>query len=492
MNHLYTDILDSLRQLSQTQNDELGFKQYLRSLQPSVKRLRKAYADRQIVVDYSSSEIQAAYLIAYYPHYAEMTFKSLDYFNFAEAIHQNHLNICLFGSGSCPEVIGILSYLNKTEIQSVTIETFDIAAETWKLSRDITIDQLSPRIWSRKFLSNHHTLDFCKESSFYSIQNVIAKSHLFIFQNCLNELFNAREIVKDNLKFLLETMPEASTLIIADQGEYGEVTQAMQSLENIATRLNTENEIYSIGRSEKTKAYFSTSLSLPAIISTCLLTGANLLKPRRNVKASYLKISRLMTSPLAVSVDRQFITQLEAELHQLKQTEQTHFASMQASIEQIQAQIDQVSISAENLVDFAEKIREQHAILSNQFKQLKADATHQQNALVERSITVPISQLQADLQQLRVTLNHTASSEQISQLEQAIETIGQRLNQIELDRNSILLKDQFDQWNLSLQRHAEIDRENLIKRLKQNRQITIVLTLISVLSFVIATIALFR
>lgn len=84
MNDLYKYILDSLRKLSQAQS-EAAFKSYLRSLQPKVKRLRKAYLDHQVVVDYSEPEVQAAYLIAYYPHYAEMTFRALDYF----AIDQN-------------------------------------------------------------------------------------------------------------------------------------------------------------------------------------------------------------------------------------------------------------------------------------------------------------------------------------------------------------------------------------------------------------------
>ncbi|BAU14043.1 unknown protein [Leptolyngbya sp. NIES-3755] len=486
MNDLYEYILESLRKLSKTQNDEAQFNQFLRSLKPSVRSLRRAYADHQIVVDYSTPEIQAAYLIAYYPQYAEMTFRALKNFGFAQEIRdRDHLTICLFGSGPSPEIIGLLSYLNQTQIQTVTIGTFDIAADTWRLSRDITTEEIRPRIWQKEFSIHSHTLDFCKEHSFHSIQKIIARSQLFIFQNCLNELFNAKEVVKQNIEFLLETMPESSTLIIADQGEYQEVVRAMNGIENLISVLNLryECESFLIERLEGETAHFSTQLRLPQTIKTHLLTGADRLIPRKKVRASYCKVLRLVTEPRAIFVDRQLIAQLEAELHQLKQVEQDHAAAALLLIQQVENQMNQVLGSVETLTDFARNDREQYSKFSTQFKQLEQST---------QEATAPIIQLQEDLQQLRANLNNTASSKQISQLESALQTIEQRLNQIEAERNSILPKDQFDQWTLSLQRQAEIDRDILIKRSKQNRQMTIVLTFISVLSFVIAAIALFR
>ncbi|MGG6269674.1 hypothetical protein ACQ4M3_30275 [Leptolyngbya sp. AN03gr2] len=486
MNDLYEYILESLRKLSKTQNNETQFNQFLRSLKPSVRSLRKAYADHQIIVDYSTLDIQAAYLIAYYPQYAEMTFRALENFGFAQEIRdQGQLTVCLFGSGPSPEIIGLLSYLNQTQIQSVTIETFDIASDTWKLSRNITIEEIRPQIWKKDFSIHSHTLDFCKEHSFHSIQPIIAKSQLFIFQNCLNELFNAKEVVKQNIEFLLESMPDSSMLIIADQGEYQEVVRAMNGIENLISMLNLrhEYESFSIERLEGETAHFSTQLKLPQTIKTHLLTGSDGLIPRKKVRASYCKVLRLVTEARAMFVDRQLIAQLEAELQQLKQVEQDHATATLLLIQQVENQMNQVLDSVETLTNFAENYREQYSKLSNQFTQLERST---------QEATTPIVQLQEELQQLKANLNDTASSEQVSQLESALQTIEQRLNQIETERNSILLKDQFDQWNLSIQRQAEIDRDTLIKRLKQNRQITIALTCISVVSFLIASIALFR
>jgi hypothetical protein len=51
---------------------------YLQSLQPDVKRLRSSFHTNHVRVDYSNYNTQAAYLLAYYPHYVEMTYRVLE------------------------------------------------------------------------------------------------------------------------------------------------------------------------------------------------------------------------------------------------------------------------------------------------------------------------------------------------------------------------------------------------------------------------------
>lgn len=74
MEKLYDLILTGIQGLSNTQNDTAKFSAYLRSLQPKVRELRKGYGNNHVTVDYSNPETQAAYLITYYPVYAEMTY----------------------------------------------------------------------------------------------------------------------------------------------------------------------------------------------------------------------------------------------------------------------------------------------------------------------------------------------------------------------------------------------------------------------------------
>jgi hypothetical protein len=73
MKDLYQFILKDLQVLSQIQKNERDFILYLQSLQNEVKNLRQSYRTNSVSVDYSRAEVQAAYLITYYPQYAEMT-----------------------------------------------------------------------------------------------------------------------------------------------------------------------------------------------------------------------------------------------------------------------------------------------------------------------------------------------------------------------------------------------------------------------------------
>jgi len=79
MQKLYEAILKGLQESGRFYNARRQghFESYLASLQSFVKILRKAYRNNKVAVDYSRTEMQAAYLIAYYPHYVEMTLKIL-------------------------------------------------------------------------------------------------------------------------------------------------------------------------------------------------------------------------------------------------------------------------------------------------------------------------------------------------------------------------------------------------------------------------------
>jgi hypothetical protein len=85
MKDLYQFILKDLQVLSQIQKNERDFILYLQSLQNEVKNLRQSYRTNSVSVDYSRAEVQAAYLITYYPQYAEMTRHILEKIN--TAIH---------------------------------------------------------------------------------------------------------------------------------------------------------------------------------------------------------------------------------------------------------------------------------------------------------------------------------------------------------------------------------------------------------------------
>jgi hypothetical protein len=92
---------------------------YLQSLQPDVKRLRSSFRTNHVSVDYSNYNTQAAYLLAYYPHYVEMTHRALESLQQKDpslmqlVFDKKHLKVCLFCAGAAPEALGLLSFIKQ-------------------------------------------------------------------------------------------------------------------------------------------------------------------------------------------------------------------------------------------------------------------------------------------------------------------------------------------------------------------------------------------
>jgi len=193
MDELYKYILEGLRDLSQTKQTENEFIAYLQSLQVEVKNLRQSYRNNSVSVNYSRAAVQAAYLITYYPQYAEMTRHILEQVELSHKtlflFEQKYLEVCLFGAGAAPEAVGLVSFLGEyyPNLQSLKIRVYDIYANTWAISQHIT-QNIIPELWRGEFIFSTEELDFCQPNSFHLLDTAIANSQVFIFQNCLNEL----------------------------------------------------------------------------------------------------------------------------------------------------------------------------------------------------------------------------------------------------------------------------------------------------------------
>ena len=71
-------IYDSLvKGIEQTKSSSLGITDYLKSLQPTMKELRKSYFNKPVYVPYHREDIQSAYLIGYLPHYYNLIYSIL-------------------------------------------------------------------------------------------------------------------------------------------------------------------------------------------------------------------------------------------------------------------------------------------------------------------------------------------------------------------------------------------------------------------------------
>ncbi len=122
---------------------------YLRELQPQVRALRQAYPRYPVVFDSADRSVQAAYLLAYLPHYTELLYEV--FVRIADITTPARLS--LFGSGPCPEVVGLLRYIQDCHPQhadALQVTTYDIAHDDWAWSRNKVVNRASARslkIW---------------------------------------------------------------------------------------------------------------------------------------------------------------------------------------------------------------------------------------------------------------------------------------------------------------------------------------------------------
>lgn len=261
---MYSYILERLVQFNQISDLKL----YLRNLQPYVIRLRQSYRSNSVNIDYSDPNTQAAYLLAYYPLYAEMTYQVLC--NLGENYLQKcfsgykELQACFFGAGPAPEIVGLVNYLHckHSLLRYAASHTYDITANTWSNSQSITkyvASQLSPNF--NLMLSGNH-LNLCQKNGLYPIINIIKSSQLFIVQNCLNEFIADSHLFLENIGFLAVEMPANSILVIADLCHYSLILDLMNKVESY---FDNTSKLEMIRKYTNGICSFQSSLRLPQV-----------------------------------------------------------------------------------------------------------------------------------------------------------------------------------------------------------------------------------
>ncbi|WP_204102866.1 MULTISPECIES: hypothetical protein [Spirulina sp. CCY15215] len=267
------------------------FADYLISLQESARNLWSSYRSIMVNVDYSDPKIQAVYLVRYYPHYVQMTLEVLrlspEIFTFGQEI-----NACFFGAGPCPEVAGLAQFLieHSQKTQSIIAHVYDVDYELWKPGRKITQNFVLPGLWNNNIDWDGKKLDLESANSFESIKDIISNSNLFVFQNCLNEIWN-RSIVKNNIEILLEYAPINSFIIIVDLSGYYVNQKMMEDIvEIIEERNKTRNDYKIVGKSKELNVI--SSLQSPDIVKKYLLTGEDKLIAKKRINFLFLTLRK--------------------------------------------------------------------------------------------------------------------------------------------------------------------------------------------------------
>lgn len=289
---LYDAIINGLEDKIKS---KANIQQYLQSLQNSVKKLRVAYRSYPVHVNYENTDIQAAYLTTYLPHYYQLIYKI--FLEEVPSIFQDkeEVNLTFIGGGPGSEAYGAIKYISnncpKTKVINITI--LDINADTWNFSHDIVSKHLVNSIINKDLIVNWKAIQFdlTDTSDLNRVKNIIEKTNLLVIQNCLNEIANIDfPALKSNISLLFKFLPSSAYLLMSDLTSG--VRTVIKALEEMLIK-------------DFNPAFFKSTLSLPssisvlsvhhqpnAIIRTNLLNGSDGLIPRKWIKYDYSILSK--------------------------------------------------------------------------------------------------------------------------------------------------------------------------------------------------------
>lgn len=478
MDKLYSYLLDALDELNScSDNSSLDFDSfeltdYLESLKPFVVNLRKGYRTNSVRVDYSDLKVQAAYLLAYYPQYVEMTREVLASLDLEQLpFKHDRIKVCLFGAGPAPEVVGLIDFLNEKfpNVRSIEIQIYDIFSGTWKWSRDITEYHVAPCLWKGELTIASEKLDFCEVNAFNRVESCIQESDFFFFQNCLNELPKI-DVLLDNIGSLLKKMPAESQLVIADlagfQGNVNIQERVKTYVEGLnkpaqsnllVSRVSPRPSKFSIQAGKATR--FRTKLQLPGVLKQHLLTGKfsdprgsdeALLTPRVNVEYILLSIQKLVAEQeLKPKVE---LTK-QADIRKVETVPQPAENASTRNVEELYKELDRVKFQLGSL--------EQH---------------------------IAFEELETNVKALDLEVSR--SHNQIVQLQNQVEMLNAKVDQQQVKLQAGESK--IDTVDTSIQEWIRKQKNTLEKQVQQSRLIAFGAITIGLLGLVLAAIALFK
>lgn len=297
---MYNLILEALYHLNNLSSVEEQ-RQYLQSLKPFARQLRKSYDPSlaaSVQADYRSTKTQSAYMLRYFPQYSQVIRIILNRLDaqFSLPFKQEELSACFFGAGPAPEVYGFLRFLSTSfsNVQKVTVYTFDIISDEWSYSRKITEGYLIPSTWRDRTLAVvNNEFDLTQINSLNKFSNIIRSSTLNVFQNCLNEISrNFHSNVVDNFKSLVKLMSSGSILMVIDLSSYAGALQLISQIENMIRSENLASVLVSTSNGHGRYDAVSLRNLLPEAITKNLPTGEDGLIPRRYINYHSLIIRK--------------------------------------------------------------------------------------------------------------------------------------------------------------------------------------------------------
>ena len=270
---------------------------YLNSLKKSVKSLRVAYRNNPVFVNYEITDIQAAYLATYLPHYYQLIYKI-----FIEEIPdifkvKKEVFLTFIGGGPGSEAYGAIKYIfnNCTDVETIHVTILDINASTWDYSHSIVLENLVSSLNKGKTQIHWKSISFdlTSTANLSESKSIIEKSDLLVIQNCLNEIAKVDlPSLKTNIKALFEYLPSKAYLLMSD-------------MTSVARPIMNDLEAYLVSTfapkflrstlSSGSRSLISVHHRPSPIITQNLLVGTDGLIPRKNISYDYSILSKGIT-----------------------------------------------------------------------------------------------------------------------------------------------------------------------------------------------------
>ena len=271
-----------------------GIEAFLQSLQKSVKSLRIAYRNNPVYVPYEKTDIQAAYLATYLPHYYQLIYKIFieevpDIFKGKKEVYLNFI-----GGGPGSEAYGAIKYIlnNCTAVEIIHVTILDINASTWGYSHSIVSENLVETInyGNTQIHWKSIPFDLTLADNISKSKPIIEKSDLLVIQNCLNEIAKVDlPSLKTNTKTLFEYLPGYAYLLMSDMTSVAR--PIMKVLEGYLVDAFSPKFLKTT-LSSVSRSLISVHHRPSAIIAQNLLVGTDGLIPRKNISYDYSILSK--------------------------------------------------------------------------------------------------------------------------------------------------------------------------------------------------------
>lgn len=224
--NIYTQIQQDLKYLYKFANDE-EFSKFLIDLRPIASNLYIKLQDEVVEVDYSSEEVQLAYILRYFPGYTEQLYTALYEIRHKQKQFffelQDEIKFGLFGCGPCPEIIAISNFFedySSIKPDKITTHLYDKNSHAWSFIKNNFIYPKYKEIDIVKFgfRIGHKSADF---STAFKLPKQFDNEYYDVccFQNCLNEFIKLtnEENLKNNIKSVTDSIKQGGFLVISDR-----------------------------------------------------------------------------------------------------------------------------------------------------------------------------------------------------------------------------------------------------------------------------------